>query len=181
MNNSAQIHVLEVILMSGIMLMALYFIGNFEAPSYSTIGKENSLESLGGGILTSLDGIPDPGYEDDSQYYSSLLARYIYEIREEIDDVTVHYSILPTIEELQSINNYFETNLPEGTLYQLSYINISKMSKDGLSAHPIDYYTKELYNPSSVILIGEKISTSRIVVIDGYIYNLVLRMSFTLK
>ena len=181
MNNSAQIHVLEVILMSGIMLMALYFIGNFEAPTHSTIGKENSLESLGGGILSSLDGIPDPGYEDDNLYYSSLLARYIYEIREEIDNDLDHYHLLPSIEELQSLNDYFETNLPEGTLYQLSYINISKMSKDGLSANPIDYYTKELYNPSSVLLIGEKISTSRIVVIDGYIYNLVLRMSFTLK
>ncbi len=178
MNNNAQIHVLEVILMSGIMLMALFFISNFEAPTHSTIGKENSLESLGEGILTSLDGIPDPGYEGDDTYYSSLLARYVYEIRKEIpDDPVDYYHILPTIEELQDLNEYFDSSLPEGTLYQLSLIDVTKMSHEGLTVD----YTISLHDPSVVVLIGEKISTSRIVVIDGHIYNLVLRMSFTLK
>ena len=178
MKDDAQIHILEVILMSGIMLMALFFISNFEVPTHTTIGKENSLESLGEGILASLDGIPYPGNENDDTYYSSLLARYVHEIKIKYDDLNdpTNCDQLNTIEELQALKNYFETNLPEGTIYQLFLYDVTKMSQEGLSAD----YTDELYCPS-VILIGEKISTSRIIVIDGHIYNLVLVMSFTLK
>ena len=101
MNNSGQVHLLEIILMSGILLMALYFISGFEAPTHSTIGKENSLESLGGGILKSLDGVPDPGDENGEQYYSSLLARYVYEIKTEYDALPSPPEGLDTITELQ--------------------------------------------------------------------------------
>ena len=184
MNNNAQIHVLEVILMSGIMLMALFFINNFEAPTHSTIGKENSLESLGAGIITSLDGIPDPGHEDEDTYYSSLLARYVHEIHSQYPDLVNKNPTkeqLDAIPELQDLNEYFDSSLPEGTLYQLALIDITEMSKIGLSGNPIEDYTYPWYDKSSVFLIGEIISTSRIVVIDGHIYNLVLRMSFTLK
>jgi hypothetical protein len=178
MNNSAQIHILEIILMSGIMFMALFFISNFEVPTHTTIGKENSLESLGEGILTSLDGIPDPGYEGDDTYYSSLLARYVHEI---VVKRGSPYNLEPEeIEELQDLNEYFASSLPEGTLYNLSLIDVTKMSREGLSGKTIGYYTDSLHDPS-VVLIGEIISTSRIVVIDGHIYNLVLCMSFTLK
>jgi len=51
MNNSAQIHVLEVIVVAGMLLMSLYFVRVFDVSSSITTTEENELEILGNGIL----------------------------------------------------------------------------------------------------------------------------------
>jgi hypothetical protein len=68
MDNSAQIHVFEVIIVAGMLFMSLYFVRSFDVSLNITKTEENELEILGNGILTNLEGIPD-----NLEQYPSLL------------------------------------------------------------------------------------------------------------
>ena len=72
MNNSAQMNVLEVIIVSGILIVGLYFVRGMEFSSRSVGETENQLEVLGESILNNIASRPD-NYEG----YSSALSRYI--------------------------------------------------------------------------------------------------------
>jgi len=156
MNNSAQIHVLEVIIVAGMLLMSLYFVRVFDVSSNITTTGENELEILGNGILTSLEGVPD-----NLEQYPSLLARYA------------------TAEYIDEFTDYVNRNLPDGTLYEISLIDISYMNKHPDT--PIGDYrvTTTLYK--APVKVGKEARSSRIIVIDGLVYEVVLTMFFTLR
>jgi len=157
MDNSAQIHVFEVIIVAGMLFMSLYFVRSFDVSLNITKTEENELEILGNGILTNLEGIPD-----NLEQYPSLLARYA------------------TVDYIDEFTDYVNTSLPEGTLYKISLINISYLNKHpdtpiGNEPSP----TNPLY--SVPVEIGKEASSSRIIVIDGVVYEVVLTMYFTLR
>ena len=156
MNNSAQIHILEVIIVAGMLLTSLYFVRVFDVSSNITTTEENELEILGNGILTSLEGVPD-----NLEQYRSLLARYA------------------TVEYIDEFRDYVNRSLPDGTLYEISLINISYMSKYPNTPIGADKVTKYLYK--APVKVGREARSSRIIVIDGLVYEIVLTMFFTLR
>jgi hypothetical protein len=156
MNNSAQIHVLEVIIVAGMLLMSLFFVRTFEFTPNITKTEENELEILGNGILTSLEGIPD-----DLEQYPNLLARY----------ATTDYK--------DEFKDYINRSLPYGTMYEILRINISYMHKHPEISIMEDPPTKEL--KSAQVKVGKEARCSRIVVIDGIVFEVVLTIYFTLR
>jgi len=156
MDNSAQIHVFEVIIVASMLFMSLYFVRSFDVSLNISKTEENEFEIFGNGILTNLEGIPD-----NLEKYPSLLARYA--TREYINEFT----------------DYVNRSLPEGTLYEISSINISYLNKYPHTPIGKDPPTTPLY--SAPVEIGKEASSSRIVVINGFVYEVVLTMYFTLR
>ena len=155
--NKAQVHILEVIIVAGMLLMALYFVKSFDFSPRSVVAKENKLESIGISILEGLESIPDPDEE-----HSSLLARYLSEPDK--------YSY--------DLSNYTSDNLPIGTLFRITRINVSYLHDHVNNPIPSEYI-KNIHN--SDIWIGEESIASRIVVIDGSVYEIILSMCYTLR
>ncbi|MCK4364744.1 MAG: hypothetical protein KAW45_01700 [Thermoplasmatales archaeon] len=159
MNNSAQIHVLEVIIVAGMILTSLYFIRTFEFTPNIITTEENELELLGTGILANLEGVPDTLGE-----YNSLLARYVSE-----DEGYFSYKY--------DFIEYVDLSLPSGTLYEITRIDITEYSK-----HPEDSIKDHTEDVApAAVKVGNAAVASRIVVIDGCIYEVVLTMYFTLR
>lgn len=160
-NNYAQIHVLEVIIVAGMVLMSLYFIRSFEFTPNITTNEEKELELLGTGILANLEGVPDVYGE-----YNSLLARY----------VTNQGNYYPYEDQF---SEYVDMSLPDGTIYEITRVDITEYS-----AHP----EKSIKDPGitetiaeASVKVGNEAVASRIVVINGRIYQVVLTMYFTLR
>jgi len=156
MNNSAQIHVLEVIIVAGMLLMSLFFVRTFEFTPNITKTEENELEILGNGILTSLEGIPD-----DLEQFPNLLARY----------ATLKYK--------DEFKDYINRSLPYGTIYEISLTNITKLSKNPDKSIKDESITDIL--KEAKVKVGKEARCSRIVVIDGIVFEVVLTIYFTLR
>lgn len=161
MNDKAQIHVLEVIIVAGMLLSSLYFVRTFEFTPNITTTEENELEILGRGILTNLEGVPDIYGE-----YPSLLARYVTD-----DNGVFIYS--------DNLIEYVNLSLPDGTLYEITRISITEFSQHPEKSIKDPSITKEV-KPLSV-KVGKEAIASRIVVIEGSLYEVVLTMYFTLR
>jgi len=163
-NNSAQIHVLEVIIVAGMLLMSLYFVRTFEfSPNIKTT-DENELEILSEGILKSLEGVPD-----SEEHYPSLLARYLTTPYRN-DDETFPYK--------ENFVSYVERSIPEGTLFEILRVNITKLKENPDLSIRNDHITK--YVNKIEVKVGTEASSSRIVVIDNTIYEVVLTLYLTL-
>ena len=154
MDNKAQVHVLEVVLVAGMLLVSLYFVKTFDISPNSVISKENKLVAVGDGILSSLEGVPDPTDE-----YNNLLARYADGT--DIDEFTA----------------YINSSVPDGTQYEINVINVSYMSKT--SDATIASSSTTLYN--AAFKIGAEAYASKVVVINGLVYKIVLQLYFILR
>ena len=163
MNNSAQIHVLEVIIVAGMILMSLYFVRSFEFTPNITTTEENELILLGTGILANLEGVPDIHGE-----FNSLLARYVFAPSDN--------DVYPYINELI---DYVDLSLPDGTLYEITRVNITEYSVHPEKSIKDASITRTMV--SAPVKVGHEAVASRIVVIDGVIYEVVLTMYFTLR
>jgi len=153
LNSKAQVHILEVVIVAGILLVTLFFINGFDFTPKSVLVETDTLESRGLSLLSRLESIPDI-----EKQYSTQLARYIYD--------SIHG-------DNESFINYMKNSLPSDMIYSLSVVNISDMSKEAKS---IDQSRIEIYNPP--VEIGEKVFCPRVVVIDGFIYELELNIWF---
>ena len=82
---------------------------------------------------------------------------------------------------LDEFTDYINRSVPKGTLYGISWINISMLNQ-----HP-DWQIDDPDHPITEILykapveIGKEARVSRIVVIDGLIYIVALTLYFTLR
>lgn len=152
-SNKAQVHILEVIIVAGILLVSLYFIRGFDFTPSSIVTGSNSLQQKGLNIISRLESIPDPDGE-----LSSILSRYMFRALKGDNS---------------SLNNYISNSLPQDVIYEIFIVNVSKMSK---YAGSVDDCRTVVYEP--IIKIGEKTSISRVVVIDGYIYKIDLGLWF---
>ena len=152
--NSAQIHVFEVIIVAGLLLVSLYFVKSFDFTPHSVVSKENKLEIEGINILEHLEGIADPTEE-----YDNLLARFADGKDEDV------------------FTDYINNTLPEGTLYKVQVIDISSMNQN--SDTDIASYTTTPIPPR--LEIGRETYVKRVVVIDGNIYQVVLGIYYTLR
>lgn len=157
MNNSAQIHVFEVIFVVLMFIMALFFVKSIEVSTHATIEKENELEKVGESILAGLAG-QAAQYEE----YSSLLAYYI-----DPNDSS----------NANELRNLVDAVIPESILYKILRVNISKIMCN--SNVTIENCTDVLYEP--LIWIGEDARVSRIVVLRGFVYEVVLCMWINLR
>jgi len=163
MNNSAQMHVLEVIIVAGMLLMSLYFVKTFEfSPNIKTT-EENELEILGEGILVNLEGVPD-----NLEIYPSLLARYVSK-----DSHNMYYPYK------YELSDYINISLPDGAIYEISRVDITYYSKHPeLSIKHHDITETVIAAP---VKVGNEARVSRIIVIDAVVYEVVLTMYFTLR
>jgi len=154
MNNSAQMNVLEVIIVSGILIVGLYFVRGMEFSSRSVGETENQLEVLGESILNNIASRPD-NYEG----YSSALSRYISN--------KDHYS---------NFTDEINSTFPLGTLYKLEKVDMSKMFHENLA---IINCTETIYEPP--VWIQDEARVSRLVVSDGTVYEVVITLWFNLR
>jgi len=159
MNNKAQIHVLEVIIVAGMLLSSLYFVRTFEFTPNITTTEENELEILGNGILQNLEGVPDVYGE-----YPNLLARYV-----DKDQGAFIYR--------DDFTEYVDLSLPDGTLYEITRIDITEFSQ--YPSKSIRDFTEDVKELN--VKVGKEAIASRIVVVDGCVYEVVLTMYFTLR
>lgn len=155
MDDKAQISLLEVILVTGMILMALYLIKTQEISSSELIESESRFETVANSVLTNLASKSDPYGE-----YASLLARYI-------SDETGEAGFLKA---------YISSSFPIGTMYKILRINYSKLFTNG-SASFNDCVTP-LYEPG--VWIEDDARVSRIVSADGYVYEIVLCVWFNI-
>jgi len=147
---SGQMHVLEVVIAVAMIFAALFFISTMEVSSYTTIEKENKLQTLGESILENLESrsSTNEGYDNFLNYCLTSL-----------------YGSSTLYRELT-------LNLPEGTLFRVNQINMSKLFHN--SSVSVEDCTELV--TGSAIWIDEETRVSRIVVIDDYIYEIVLSM-----
>ena len=161
-NNLAQAQVLEAILVAGLLLTSLYFVRSLDITSSSVVESGNRLETQANGILESLEGEPDTDGDNSSllaklvKSYLDLggLNRYNNEIIQRIDD-----------------------GLPEGTLYKLILVNISKMFYNGSTL--IQNCIETMFEHS--VWINEGVRASRYVVVNGFVYEIIISMWVNLR
>jgi len=149
-DNDAQLQVLEVILVAGMLLISVYFIRGIDIVSQSNVEKENKLESMGDSLLESLAAQPD-----SNGRYNSLLA---------------YYCRVGT----SSFANYVEQVLPEGTIFKIERIDLTRLVTNQETT--IKDATFEIYSPD--IWFDDDAKSSRICVVDGTVYRIVLSMWF---
>ena len=157
-NDDAQIHVLEVIIVSGMLLTTLFFVKSFDFTPSTVASKENRLATIGDSILTSLESTPDPSGE-----YNSLLARY------------TNPNALPS-----DVSGFIDTvrnSLPYGSLFEISVINVSNIAIS--STATIQSSTFTIYSPPAKA--GTEAVASKVVVINGFVYELNLEIYYTLR
>jgi hypothetical protein len=151
-DNQGQMQMLEVILVSGMLLLALFFVKTIEISAISSVEKENKLEALGISILDSLSGEADP-----SEEYSSILARYI--------SSGSYYD---------DFSDYVYEVLPDGTIFRIIKIDMTNFVHDADATPEGCTYT--IYDPP--YWVDEEARASRIVVADGIVYEVILMMWF---
>ena len=154
MNNSAQMNVLEVIIVSGILIIGVYFVRGMEFSSRSVEEAENQLEILGESILNNLASITD-----SSEEYSSLLSKYISN--------STYYD-----EFTDQVNNTF----PTGTMYKIEKVDMSEMFHKNLA---LENCTEVIYEPA--VWIQDEGRVSRIVVSNGTVYEVIISLWFNLR
>ena len=154
MDNSAQMNVLEVVIVAGILIVGLYFVRGMEFSSRSIEDDENQLETLGESILNNLASMPDSSNE-----YSSVLSKYISN--------SDYYSDFTDV-----INSTF----PSGTLYKIEKVDMSKMFHENAA---LEDCIEIIYEP--VVWIQDESRVSRIVVSDGDVYEVVISLWFNLR
>ena len=169
MDDKAQMHMLEVVIIVGLLLISIYFVKGFNFTPYAQISQQNKIENLGDGILRSLDSVPDP-----SGKYSSLLTRYIADYIEDMQDDVYDGSCNEFIE-------YVNSSVLEGSIFDIKYVNISSYYKDSIlfgKSINDEAYTITIY--SRGLEVGLQTSSYRITVIDGHIYRVILNIYYNL-
>jgi len=118
MDDSGQIHMIEVISFAAILFISVFFVHNFDVSNNPDVTQVESLKELGYGALYSLDSI-------DCEGYNSLLAKYIITNNTESFTSYINNSFLPT---LITYNIY----VLNGTSNELSlwYPNEKKVTTD---------------------------------------------------
>ena len=87
-NDNAQVHILEVVAVIGILMTALFFSSSFEVPVVSSPYTTSQLEDLANGALASLDSL-DPEHEE----YSSLLTEYVSKVMDANSNLRGYWSM----------------------------------------------------------------------------------------
>jgi len=158
MDDHAQMELIEVILAAAMILLALYFVKNIEIAPQTDIEEENNLKVYGDNVLESLASIPDTTGE-----YHSLLAYFVAKA----NGNNVYTTWL--------LNNV-SSRLPSNMFYQIYKLNVSKLV--GESGETFESCKTVLYEPS--VWVKEESRSSRIVVTDGYIYEIVLSLFYNI-
>lgn len=164
MNNSAQMNVLEAVLVVGMLFLAVYFVSAMEVSSHTTVEEENNFEILARGILRNLGDL-----SDSSGNYNSLLAKYITDI-ENLPKGAPDYR--------QHLRDYIASVFPEGTLFTILRVNYSKIIQNA-SATLSD--CTEYIGPNYGFWMNDAARASRVVVADGFVYEIIISVWFNLR
>jgi len=157
MNNKAQMQLIEVVLTAVMIFLALYFVKILDFPTQTDIVKEDTLQSYGDSVLESLASLPD----DETGEYNSLLA---------------YYTDLSSLRSFVYIEfkNDIDNRLPEDIIYKVFKLNISKLYDN--PDESLENCKTDLITPT--YWVNEESRSSRIVVINGFVYEVVLCMFF---
>lgn len=148
MNRKAQIHVLEVIIVAGMLFTALYFVRGLSTSTYSSVYEPNSLKTRADTALTALDNEPN------SNYHTSL-TQYIAE----------------------NMTNSFSSRLRSSispcygfTVYVYNITNMYRNSSVSLEEN------KDIFIDQWSPKVGDKTHASRMIVYDGFVYEVVMEL-----
>ncbi len=157
-NNNGQMQLLEVILVAGMVLISLFFVRSLNISlQTSTVERENKLEQIGDSILESLAS------RDSSNGDYSELGYYIK-------------YFLETGRFKWDFEDYIELSLPSDSLYTIYIVNMTNFSFNPHSG--IDNHLEYIYSPDYWIV--EEACSSRIVVVDGFVYEIYLGLWFNI-
>ena len=148
---------IEVILTAVMIFLALYFVKVLDFPTQTDIVKDNVLQSYGDSVLESLASLPD----DETGEYNSLLAYYT--------DLSSSSSLV-----YLDFKDDIDSRLPEDIIYKVFKINITKLHDE--PNEPIENCKTDLITPT--YWLNEESRSYRIVVINGYVYEVVLCLFF---
>ena len=148
MDDKAQIHILEVVLVASILFVSLYFLSQIEITINITASNENKLEEVGDQILSYEENLPDP-----TGQYSSMLAYYI------------------DTWDLANFTEFIDSSIPLGTTYTITKVDVS-----GLQEGETFTKCKEHIYSKADENIGRVTEVSKFVVINGRIYEVILTM-----
>jgi len=160
MNDHAQMNVLEAVIVVGMLFLALYFVSAMDVSSHTTVEEENNFEILSRGILRSLGETDDPTY-------NNLLAKYISDINKDPDHISKARLI-----------NYITSVFPKGTIFTILNVNYSKIIHNA-SASLED--CKTYIGPNYGFWMEDAARASRIVVVNGFVYEIIISVWFNLR
>jgi hypothetical protein len=149
-DNSAQMEVLESILMMGMIFVTLFFAQNLDTAFYETIGEKSIITNDAETALNSLDN--DPDFE-----YSSKLVRYI----EQGDNISFH--------------SFFYERIFPALNYKVYIYNISQMFINS-TFNDYDIEIRQLWYDAGRPSVGEKEQAHWFYVNNSYLYELVVEM-----
>lgn len=151
LNNSAQVNILEVVIVAGMIFAALFFLQSLTVPSFPESYHTKMLRSRADTALISFDT------RSDDEYHS-LLVRYLM-----TDDGKVKEKFFL---------EFFNFTFPSYG-FSIYLINLTKMYENS-TYNEKDY--KELYVTSNPPQIGVKTQASRIFVNDGILWEVLIEM-----
>ncbi len=149
-DTSAQMEVLESILMMGMIFVTLFFAQNLDAAFYETINEKAILTQDAESALKSLDNEPDLEYH-------SKLVRYI----EQGDNISFH--------------NFFYDRIFPALNYKVYRYNISQMFINS-TFKDSDIRIRQLWYDAGRPTVGEKEQAHWFYVNNNYLYEIVVEM-----
>jgi len=154
MKNDAQVHVLEVIIVAGMLFTALYFIQGISTSTYTSVYEPNQLRLRADTALMVLDNKPDSNYDTE------LTGLYI-----EYKDETENRG--------DAFSNAIYSKISPCYGFSVNVYDITKMYRDS-SADPEDY--QDLFLEQWAPKVGSKTSSSRLIVDQGNLYEFVMEL-----
>jgi len=147
-NRKAQVHILEVIIVAGMLFTALYFVRGLSTSTYTSVYEPNLLKTRADTALSTLDN-------DPHDIYHTKLTKLIVTN----DARNFSSSIIGAIRPCYgySVYVYNITNM-----YRNSSVNL-----EGNKNTFINQWAPK---------VGDKTQTSRLIVYDGYVYEVVLEL-----
>ena len=147
-DTSAQMLVLEGVLVAAMIFTTLFFVQGIQTTVYEGVKEENILTEKGNTALNSLDNIPAEGYH-------TRLIKYI------VTNDTFNFSY------------YISSSIFPSVAYKVYVYNVSAMFSNS-TLDVKDY--KTLWYELNAPEVGERTQVHRFFVYDGFLYDLVLDM-----
>ncbi len=163
-NDNAQVNVLEIIIVAGLIFASLYFIQGLSTPNYPETTEKSQLKTRMDSALKSIDAMK-PLNKSQQGVYDSALVECIFENNTYVPRTS------PPISYRNYLISYLNNYMSPTYAFNIYVYNISEMQKNSTISE-VEY--KDTFYTSDVLKIGLKSQSSRIFVNNGYIYEVMI-------